>query len=266
VTLPALSTCNENKFALEAPASDATPELVSVIIPVFNGERYLAEAIRSVLAQDWRPLEVIVVDDGSTDASRAVAASFGGAVHLLALPHAGLAAARNAGMEQARGGFYLHCDADDLIHPGAISRLMASFKEDPATEMVTGMFEQFASPELGDAAKSRFVVPQGPQRGHLANTSLIRAEAFRRIGPISTAYRSGADMDWMMRAEDAGVRTHRISDVVALRRIHGANMSLTRKGENAVDRVRIVKAALDRRRALAEAAADPAGPTQEEAT
>lgn len=239
-----------NACSLPEPrVAEHAPALVTVIVPVYDGERYLAETIGSVLAQDWRPLEIVVVDDGSRDGSAAIAASFGPPVRVLSRPHEGLAATRNAGMLEARGAFYLHLDADDLLTPGAISTLMAAFLADPALELVTGQFEQFVSPELGDAARARFNVPVGAQPGHLADTSLVRAGLFARVGPISTAYRSGADMDWMMRAEDAGARAALITDVVARRRIHGGNMSLTRKADAALDRVRIVKAALDRRRA-----------------
>jgi glycosyltransferase involved in cell wall biosynthesis len=238
-TLAPLSSFNE----------EALTPLVSVIIPVHNGERYLGEAIKSALIQDWRPLEIIVVDDGSSDGSAAVAASFGARVRVLSRTHEGLAATRNAGVLEAHGAFHLHLDADDVLTAGAISALMAEFITDPSLEIVTGQFEQFASPDLEETIRARFVVASGAQRGHLANTSLMRAAMFARVGPISTAYRTGADMDWMMRADDAGARARLIARVVARRRIHGNNMSLTRKADAALDRVRIVKAALDRRRA-----------------
>src|SRR5690242_4967891 len=89
---------------------------VTCIVPVFNGERYLGEALDSIFAQGHQPLEVLVVDDGSTDGSAAVAKSYGDRVRYFFQPNAGPAAARNLGLEAARGEFIAFLDADDLWH------------------------------------------------------------------------------------------------------------------------------------------------------
>jgi len=88
--------------------------LISVIIPVYNGERYLAEAIESALAQTWEPVEIIIVDDGSTDGSADVASRFASSVKYDLQPHAGPGAARNRGARLARGDYLAFLDADDL--------------------------------------------------------------------------------------------------------------------------------------------------------
>jgi glycosyltransferase involved in cell wall biosynthesis len=228
------------------PRTDAP--LVSVIIPVWNGERHLAQAIRSALAQDWSPLEVIVVDDGSTDASAAIARGFAPDVRYHGMPHTGLAAARNAGVAIAGGTFLAHFDSDDLMMPGAITRRMAVFDDDPSLELVVGRVEQFLSPELDDEARARIRVPDAPLVGHLPGAAVLRAETMRRIGPLDTQWAIAADMDWMMRAIDGGVRSRAIPDIVLRRRIHGRNEGMTSQA-NAGVRLRILKAALDRRRA-----------------
>ncbi|MBI4573499.1 MAG: glycosyltransferase family 2 protein, partial [candidate division NC10 bacterium] len=97
-----------------------TGPLVSVILPVYNGERFLAAAIASILAQDYQPIEVIVVDDGSTDGTAAIARSFQG-VRYLYQPNQGPAFARNAGIAVARGAFIAFLDADDLMVPTRLS-------------------------------------------------------------------------------------------------------------------------------------------------
>jgi hypothetical protein len=125
---------------------------------------------------------------------------------------------------------------------------MAALEADPRLELVVGRFEAFVSPELDADARARLRLPQGPQRGHLSGTSIVRADAFRRIGALDERWRVGADMDWFARALEAGLRIRVLDDVVLRRRIHGGNMSLTRRAER-VDRLRAVKAALDRRRA-----------------
>jgi glycosyltransferase involved in cell wall biosynthesis len=93
------------------------PRAYSVVIPVFNAERYLAEAISSALAQTLSPLEILVVDDGSTDGSRAVAERFGGLVRVLSGPNAGPSAARNRGVREARGSWIAFLDGDDRWEP-----------------------------------------------------------------------------------------------------------------------------------------------------
>jgi glycosyltransferase involved in cell wall biosynthesis len=102
--------------------STTTPNTITAIIPVHNGERHLAEAIQSVLAQTLPPGEIIVVDDGSTDASAAIAQSFGAPVRVLAQPNLGPAAARNLGLAHATGDLLAFLDADDLWTPNKLAR------------------------------------------------------------------------------------------------------------------------------------------------
>ena len=96
------------------------PPLVSVVVPVYNAEEFVGAAIESLLAQDYSSFEVIVVDDGSSDASADVAGSFPG-VQVVRQSNAGPAAARNAGIERARGEFVAFHDADDLVPPTKLS-------------------------------------------------------------------------------------------------------------------------------------------------
>jgi glycosyltransferase involved in cell wall biosynthesis len=108
----------------------STP-LVSCIVPVFNGERYLAEALDSVLGQTYRALEVIVVDDGSTDGTPAVVRTFGARVRCVTQPNAGLAAARNRGLAAATAELVAFLDADDLWLPEKIACQMERFRAHP---------------------------------------------------------------------------------------------------------------------------------------
>ncbi|MBK9063820.1 MAG: glycosyltransferase family 2 protein [Acidobacteria bacterium] len=97
------------------------PRTYSVVIPAFNAEKTLGEAVRSALAQVPGPLEVVVVDDGSVDATRAVAEGFGAAVRVFTGPNAGPSAARNRGVREARGIWIAFLDADDLFEPGYLA-------------------------------------------------------------------------------------------------------------------------------------------------
>src|SRR4051812_386439 len=98
---------------------------VSCIVAVYNGEPFLAEAIDSILAQTYRPLEVIVVDNMSTDATAEIAASYGEPVHVIDAEPRGPAIARNRGIRDARFPLIAFLDADDLIHPEKLERQVA---------------------------------------------------------------------------------------------------------------------------------------------
>ena len=104
---------------------------VSAIIPVYNGATYLAEAIESVLAQTYPPLEVIVADDGSTDDSAAVAARFAPAVQVFSQPNTGCGAARNLGVRHARGTHFAFLDADDDWMPGFLEKCVTFLEAHP---------------------------------------------------------------------------------------------------------------------------------------
>ena len=120
---------------------------VSCIIPVFNGERYLREALDSILAQTHRPFDIIVVDDGSTDGTPAVVAGYGVQVRYVRQPNTGPAAARNLGVRSGGGEFIAFLDADDLWHPEKLARQMTRFREQPDLDLCITHVEHFSDLE-----------------------------------------------------------------------------------------------------------------------
>lgn len=111
---------------------------VSIITPCYNGERYLRETLESVLAQTYQPIESIVIDDGSTDGSAAIAESFGPPVTLIRQQNQGESVARNQGIAIATGSHLLFLDADDLLHPEAVERMLASVGDDDRAVALMG--------------------------------------------------------------------------------------------------------------------------------
>src|SRR5439155_23564909 len=109
------------------PVMTAGRPLISVLIACYNGGRYLAEAIESVLKQTYPRVELIVVDDGSDDDSADVARRFGSALALVSQPRAGIGAARNRAVSLATGDFLAFLDADDRFLPDKLERQMAAF-------------------------------------------------------------------------------------------------------------------------------------------
>ena len=234
----------------DARQESLTPGLISVVIPCHDGERYVAETIRSVLAQDHRPLEIIVVDDGSTDRSAQTVLAFGDVVRLARQPHRGAAAARNRGVELATGELIAFLDADDLWTTHALPRMRAALAQNPDAGMVVGSMEQFASPELSDEARAAFQFSPDPVPARMCGTVLVRRSAFDRVGGFATGLASGEFIDWIARADEQDVAAVTVPEVVLRRRLHGRNHGLVRRDAR-LDYVRLVKAALDRRRAAA---------------
>jgi glycosyltransferase involved in cell wall biosynthesis len=119
--------------------------LVSVAIPVYNGQATVAESLRSVLAQTYRNLEVIAVDDGSTDGTWDILQSFGSCIRAIRQPNAGIAAARNAGMAAASGEFIALMDCDDLCEPERIAAQMCFLNQRPEIVLCCSDFGAFNS-------------------------------------------------------------------------------------------------------------------------
>ena len=224
--------------------------LVSVIIPVYNYERYLGEALESVLGQTYRNLEVIVVDDGSTDQSREVARSFAArGVVYCHQNHAGIGPARNKGVELARGEFLAFLDADDRWPLEKIERQLKAFENDPALEMVFGQALQLqngAGWEAGVNDKSLNVAGMVP--GMVPGTMLIKRAAFDRVGKFQGDLKVGEFIDWYARAVELNVRSLVMPDLLLWRRIHDSNQGV-RERQSVTDYARVLKAKLDRRRA-----------------
>ena len=220
---------------------------VSVLIPVYNGERYLAEAIRSVLDQTHPPAELIVVDDGSTDGSAQVAQGFA-AVRYVRQENAGQPAALNHGVELATGQFLAFLDADDVWVPDKLAVQLEAFESDPSLDMVFGHAQQFIEPETPAAVAAQLQSQRQVLPAHLPSAMLIRREAFDRVGGFRSEWKIGNVVDWYARATESGLKSRMLERVVYKRRIHGANISITEK-QSRDDYLAVVKAALDRRRA-----------------
>jgi glycosyltransferase involved in cell wall biosynthesis len=220
--------------------------LVSVIVPVYNGERYLAEALASVAAQDYRPIETIVVDDGSTDRSQEIAKTHPASVRYHFQPHRGIGAARNTGIGRAAGRFVAFVDADDVWTADKLRRQMQAFERDPTLDIVFGHVEQFISPDAPEPFKARVRYASQPLPGRVPGTMLARREAFSRVGAFSEPI--GEVVDWMLRAQECGLKSTVLPEVLLRRRLHTANSARLRP-EILGEYAKYLKASLERRRA-----------------
>jgi glycosyltransferase involved in cell wall biosynthesis len=223
--------------------------LVSVIIPVYNYDRYLGEAIESVLGQTYQHLEVIVVDDGSTDRSAEVAKSFADrGVRYRYQANAGIGPARNTGLESAGGEFIAFLDADDRWPLQKLERQLKALESDETLEMVFGYALQLQNgPEWEAAVREYKSSIAGMVPGMVPGTMLIKRDAFFRVGLFKGNLKVGEFIDWYARAVELKVRSLILPELFLWRRIHDSNQGV-RERQSVSDYARVLKAKLDRAR------------------
>lgn len=235
-----------------------SPASVSVVVPCFNAERYIGATLRSILAQDGAELEVIVVDDGSRDGSAALIARDFPAVRLIRQSNAGVAAARNTGIQAAKGEWIAFCDADDLWLPGKLAAQLQAVQAAADCRMSYTAWAVWTSSEAE------------PQPAELANltslahdwqgasgwiypellldcvvwtsTVLAHRSLFDEMGLFDAAWRIGEDYDLWLRLSRV-TRIERVARPLALYRQHPAN--ITRSAPTQNYRGSVVQRALD---------------------
>jgi glycosyltransferase involved in cell wall biosynthesis len=223
---------------------------VSCIVPVFNGAAFLGEAVESVCNQTHKPLEIIVVDDGSTDDTPAVAELLASRITYVRQENAGPAAARNHGLSLARGELVAFLDADDLWHPEKIARQSARFMARLDLEISLTHLRNFWIPELADEAHAfRDHALARDRPGYTAQTLMARRRTFETVGPFDPATRHKDVVGWLLRAARTNAGIELLSDVLAFRRIHHSNLSRQRNAEDAAELLLLAKLLLDQRRA-----------------
>lgn len=227
--------------------SPVDPVLVSCVVPVYNGEKFLAEAIESILGQSYPHVEVIVVDDGSADGTPGVIEGFGSRIRSTRQANQGPGAARNAGLPLATGHYISFLDADDFWYPDKLERQLARFDQRPELEVCFTQLRNIQATESieGDPLLNPDawpVVPFSPC------TMLGVREAFDRVGLFDTVLRQGEDTEWFMRMMFKGIKYETMPEALVDRRIHLGN--LTRANPPSRDVVvDMLKLVLDRRRA-----------------
>lgn len=228
----------------------AAPSL-SVVIPCYNASRWIDATLRSVLGQHWPgQLEVVVVDDGSKDDSAERVAMHAAPVRLVQQRNAGVAAARNHGIELAQGEWVAFIDADDIWLPGKLAAQWATLQARPDAAMsCTGwhvwssdepepdpeLVEQLAQAPQGDA---RWTGPNGWVYPELllscevwTSTVMVRRQLLRELGGFDTSLRIGEDYDLWLRASRL-TRIERVQRPLALYRMHPGSLTKTAPAEN----------------------------------
>lgn len=221
---------------------------VSVVIPAYNVRDHIGEAIRSVLIQNFEELEIIVVDDGSTDGTAEFVAAEFPNVQLLCKENGGAASARNLGMRKSLGEFIAFLDADDVWLPGKLRAQITYMQERPDVGLVCGGFSFWTADEAGVFPDPTSLYPGvgevsaepdhagwGYHKLLISNfvwtsTVVMRRWLVDRIGQYDEKLRLGQDYDYWLRASRE-TEIHRLGGVMALYRRHSG--SATARGNAA---------------------------------
>ena len=208
--------------------------LVSVIVPVYNSHRFVADTLNSALEQTYTPIEIIVMDDGSTDDSHAVLAGFGSRITLLHQPNSGCGIARNRAVEASRGKYLAFLDADDLWKPDKIERQVAVLERHPAAvatycdhELIDATGKTLApSAALGGPRCSGEILPNLLSYSVIVTPSLVmvRRDAFERAGAFSeSGPRESEDIRLWFKLALLGPILYDLTTLVSYRR-HDSNL------------------------------------------
>jgi len=215
---------------------------VSAIIPVYNGSRYLAQAVASVAEQDEPVLELLIIDDGSTDGSadeaRRLAAEHADrlTIRVLEQANAGQSAARNTAAAEARGELLAFLDQDDRWHPEHVRRLAAPFRSRPTLGFCYGDFDeidgdghwvvrQFLAAHRVEHPRTSIIQWIATDTMVLPTATIVRATAYREVGGFDPELIGYEDDDLWIRLFRAGWTAHFVPRSLSVFRVHGGSSS-----------------------------------------
>jgi glycosyltransferase involved in cell wall biosynthesis len=212
---------------MSSNASVSPMPLVSVVLPVRNGARFIREALHSVLAQDHRPIEVTVVDAASTDGTREIVEEHADAgVRLLDQQGGGIAAAWNQGIAASEGPLLAFVSSDDRWLPGKLTRQVEVMLAEPELQYAITHFQYFLEPGCAIPPTFNRALLGVNLVGRIMETLVARREAFDTIGWFDTDFRTAEDVDWYARAKDLGVPMRVLPEVFLEKRVHDHNVSM----------------------------------------
>jgi glycosyltransferase involved in cell wall biosynthesis len=205
---------------------------ISVITAVRNGEAYLQEALDSIANQDVPDLESIIVDDGSTDGTVAIAAAHRLKPTIISQESLGFGSALNNGIRRARGTYLSFLDCDDIWPLGRLAAMIAPLESDPSIDAVHG-------PVVNTDATLKPISPPVPAK--LVGAMVMRRELALAVGDLRADIMHAVTLDWVSRISAAGWRFHCLQEVVLLRRIHGDNLGIRGRDQRSDDFLRVIR-------------------------
>lgn len=198
--------------------------MVSVIIPVKNGERHLAAAINSVLCTRYNPLEIIAVDGKSVDGTPYIIRSFPSVRHILQ-EGKGLADAWNTGICAANGEMIAFLDSDDYWAPEKLDLQVGCLVDNPGVQYTIAKVKFFLEPGCSVPAGFKNNLLEGDHIGRIPGTLVARRTMFDLVGLFDNDIAIAADVDWFARAKDLNAEMRLIPEVMLYKRVHESNLS-----------------------------------------
>lgn len=225
---------------------------VSVILIVRNGARFIAEALESVLRSELRPIEILVIDGGSTDPTLEIAARF----PLVTPVHQwsdGIAAAYNEGIELSRGEFLAFISHDDRWLPGKLDRQVGYMLDHPELLYTVCHVQHVLEPDAEIPPGFRTELLGRPVPGLIMEALVARRTCFELAGRLDSTFQVSEDTDWFARARDFGLPMAVLPETLVQKRVHGSNASLIEPRINDL-LLRVLRRSIGRKRALSEPA------------
>ena len=223
-----------------------TAPLVSIVMAVRNGERYLAAAMNSILDQCYHPMEILFVDGRSTDRSREIAASYPW-VRILKQPGTGIADAYNLGIIEAQGEYLAFLSHDDIWTSDKLHAQVGHLNRNPQVHYVVGKARLFLDPGCKAPPALKSGLLYGDHVAFNMETLLVRRHVFNSVGLFNTSLTMGEDTDWFLRGLDLGMVGEVLPRVILHKRVHDANIWLNTPEYRQI-LIRIVKQSLQRKR------------------
>ena len=206
---------------------------VSVIIPAYNGDRYIVQAVESVRHQTYRDFEILVIDDGSTDKTRQVLEPYFDRLRYIPQANQGVAAARNRGLQESRGEFVVFLDQDDICYPEKLALQVACFDENPEVDIVHSGWQRVdAEGKPQSNVEMWNHVPTLDAAGWLQwmpvlfSAMMFRRTCLNRVGPLDSQYKQACDVDLVQRLVLMGCQTAWVQQITVDYRQHDRNDSL----------------------------------------
>jgi glycosyltransferase involved in cell wall biosynthesis len=206
---------------------------VTVILIVRNGAAFIAQALESVFQSRLKPVEILVIDGGSTDGTAQIAGQFP-LTRVVPQDSGGIPNAYNLGIGLAQGELIAFISHDDLWQPGKLDRQVELMRQNPELQFTVAMVEHFLEPGMAVPPGFRRELLEQPVAGFIMEALVARKAVFDTVGRFDPSFKVGEDTDWFARAKDMGVAHAVLSDVVVRKRVHDANSSLNTANINAL--------------------------------
>ena len=223
-------------------------DLISVIIPVYNGDRFIMETIDSVIGQYYKNIEIIVVDDGSTDKSASIVKSYKNLKYIYQ-SNKGPSSARNTGITLSKGAYIAFLDCDDIWYPEKLSVQEEFLRNNPDIGFVFAHRKMITEEGIPKPPWYREHLFEKPSPVLGASAILARRNVFEKVGGYNTDFRFGENAEWLSRAKDIGIKMEILDDVLLDQRLHDENQTY-HLDEMRSNILKALKNSIDRKKGL----------------